>query len=114
MNLELSSFATITHHDGAIICSYETVLDLPLDAAKPKLIAVIEAIQRYVENENGIVGHIKAFAEESGQAMTFSATGGKVSTLPGDNVQTSISLAVIVFDVNEKELQSLVEDLFDE
>ena len=110
--MELNPFAQITHHEGAIICSYETILDLPLDAVQPKLTELIETVQAHVLNQNGIVGHIKAYAEEQGRSLSFSATGAKVTLLPGCGEVTSVSFTAIVFGIEEKTLQYLVEDYF--
>lgn len=112
MKLDLDSFAKITHHEGAIVCSYETVLDLPLDAVEPQMIRLMEAVQNHIEQQNGLVGHIKAHSEESGRTLTFSAAGSKVTILSGPGVQTSVSFTAIAFSVDDKKLQLLVEDLF--
>ena len=110
----LSDFAKITHHEGAIVCSYETVLPLPLDQVQPRLETLMEAVARFVEGQKGILGHIKVHASESGRSVTLSTTGSGVSAIPGCNEETAVSFTAIVFAVEEKALCALVENLFEE
>lgn len=114
MDLDLCSFAKITHHEGAIVCSYETVLDLPLETVEPKLVNLMEMLQTYIELQSGLIGHIKAHAEESGRTRSLSAVGSEVTVLSGQQVQTTVSFTAIVFFVDENQLQRKVEQLFDE
>lgn len=114
MELEMIDFATITHHGGAIICSYNTVLNHPLDTAQMQITNLIVAIQQFIETQGGFVGHIKAYLEEEGRGCALSATGGAVSVTPGCSEQTAVHFTAIVFSVDEKKLQILVEQLFEE
>lgn len=114
MELEINGFATITHHGGAIVCSYETELDISLETVQPRIVKLIHQVQTYVEETGGIVGHIKAYAEESRKSLTFSGTGGDVSVITGQNTLTSVSFAAIVLLTDEKALRQKVEQLFDE
>ena len=110
----VSDFAKITHHEGAIVCSYETVLPFPLPQVQPQLETLLEKVSRFVEAQEGIVGHIKVHASESGRCVTLSTTGNGVTATPGCNEETAVSFTAIVFAVDEKKLRTLVEQLIDQ
>lgn len=110
----LTNFAKISHHEGAIVCSYETVIPLSLPRLQPKLEALMEEVARFVDTSGGIIGHIKAHASESGRSVTLSTAGADVTATPGFCEETEVSFTAIVFAADEKKLQSLVEQLFDE
>ncbi len=114
MELELTGFAKITHHQGAIVCSYETMLTLPLDQAQNALTGLMEQLQQFVDAQGGIIGHIKAHIQEQGRAVSLSTTGDGVHATDSSATETQVRFVAIVFAVEERRLQTLVEELFAE
>lgn len=104
--------AVITHHEGSIICAYETVVKLPLVKIGLQMETLLEKVQDFVNRSGGIVGHIKAYLEEHGAGMFLSAAGGTIQSqqIAGKSVQ--IYFTAIVFACDEDMLSREVEALF--
>lgn len=115
MNMdEINCGTIVTHIDGASVFSYETTVDQPLETVLKALESLIRTVQKQVNDSGGIVGHIKAFAEEHCRSTVLSSTGDQVHILTGSMGQTKISFTAIVFCVNDTELRCLIDELFSE
>ena len=110
--VEINCGTVVTHLDGASVFSYETTVDLPLETVTKSLEVLIRAIQKQVNDSGGIVGHIKAFAQENGRSAVLSSTGNEVHVISGSTGQTDISFTAIVFCVNETDLRDQIDNLF--
>ena len=110
--VEINCGTVVTHLDGASVFSYETTVDLPLETVTKSLEVLIRAIQKQVNDSGGIVGHIKAFAQENGRSAVLSSTGNEVHIISGSTGQTDISFTAIVFCVNETDLRDQIDNLF--
>lgn len=108
----LKDHAVITHHEGSIICAYETVVKLPLAQIKLQMEMLFEKVQDFVSSSGGIVGHIKAYLEECGDGTFLSATGGTIQSQQIEEKSVQIYFAAIVFACDENMLSREVEALF--
>ena len=111
--LEIDGLAQITHHGDAIICSFETILDCGLEEAKEKVLTAIKMVEQLVNEENGLIGHIKAHIKESGRSISISTTGGPATIMNGISTETEVSFTAIVFFVNEIILREIIERQFE-
>lgn len=108
----LKDQAVITHHEGSIICAYETAVKLPLSKIRLQMETLLEKVQDFVNSSGGIVGHIKAYLEERGEGIFLSAAGGTIQSQQIEEKNVQIYFAAIVFACDENMLSREVEALF--
>lgn len=105
------SLVTVKHHEGSTVFSFEGESSRPWEELEPKIKDLIERIQQEIERINGIVGHIKAFAQDEGASAAFSATGGEIHTKFGKPRVTKINFAAIVFVEEEDTILEMMEEV---
>ncbi len=100
-------------HDGALVCSANRHISADLEPVRQNLEREIGLLDKWVEEHDGITGHIKAIISVNGPACRISATGGEVEskTIPLKNIH--VSIAAIVFNVDQKTLEKRIESLFE-
>ena len=100
-------------HDGALVCSANRHISGDLEPVRQALEREIGLLDKWVEEQDGITGHIKAIISVNGPAYRISATGGEVEskTIPLKNVH--VSIAAIVFQIDQKTMEQRIESLFE-
>ena len=101
----------ITHHENALIVSVEREISGDYNHVKETLALGLEELANWVEDQNGLVGHIKAHLSEKGSSAMLSTTGDAVQIKETSNPGILINLAVIVFVENEAGLTDQVDRL---
>lgn len=104
---------SITHHENAVIVSAEQEIPGDYAQAKEVLALGLKKLADWVENQNGLVGHIKAHLSAKGNSAMLSTTGDAVQIKETDSTGVLINLAVIVFVENEAGLADQVARLLD-
>lgn len=105
------SMVSVKHHEGSTVFSYEGESALPLESLKEPVSRLILSIQEEVDRQGGIVGHIKAFAEDEGASLVFSSTGDEVNVIPGKLRTTKLHIAAIVFVSDDAPIVELMEEI---
>jgi hypothetical protein len=92
-----------SRHEGALILSTQIVVNVPYSRMVKAVENALNGLAAWVDDHNGVIGHIKASVSENGRSSTISNTGdGAVSKeFAGD--LTTVSMASIVFAVPESE-----------
>ena len=104
------SLVSVKHHEGSTVFSFESESDKPFEQLQDMITGLIHRLQQEIERQDGIVGHIKAFAQDEGASCAFSATGGDIHTKPGKLRCTKINFAAIVFVDEEDPIAELMEE----
>lgn len=101
---------TIRKHEGGTIFSYEGSSERPLELLRAPLTSLIAHIQEEVEQQGGIIGHIKAYLSDSGASAVFSSVGEEIHITSPCQRETSIHFTAIVFACSEAPLAELIEE----
>lgn len=104
----------VTYHEGSTIFSYDCETELSLDQLRQPLTHLMEALRDEVDRQEGIVGHIKAFVEDSGASVSFSCTGDQIYLTPGRQRTTVLHFAAILFGCEEQPIIELMDEAFSE
>ncbi|MDR3148943.1 MAG: hypothetical protein LBT88_02845 [Oscillospiraceae bacterium] len=91
-------------HDGARIVSVTAPFrTTEPDKAVSRLEAELAAASKRLESAGAIIGHLKAFLEPSGGAVTLSATGG-AATVSGQ-FEFTLGITFIVYNAPDETVQ---------
>lgn len=101
-------FLSLLDHAGSLVASYRFTLDCSLDEAKSKLSAFALAISNAVDERGGLVGHVKAFAREQGDAFRISVTTDTPDVLDFPGRSVLVEGVAIVVAVDKEWYQELV------
>ncbi|MBU4440692.1 MAG: hypothetical protein L6276_02520 [Acetobacterium sp.] len=102
---------SITHHENAVIVSAEREISGDYAQVKETLALGLKELADWVDNQNGLVGHIKAHLSAKGNSAMLSTTGDAVQIKETEGTGILINLAVIVFVENETGLADQVTQL---
>ncbi|WP_368292988.1 hypothetical protein [Dehalobacter sp. TBBPA1] len=105
---------TVTHHEGAVIFSAERVIAKEYSWVRDRLNKELQSLAGWVEDQGGLVGHIKAFLIETGYSCMLSTTGGDVQIKETLKPKVTVNIALIVFIKNESELYSKLAETLKE
>ncbi|HIX59041.1 MAG TPA: hypothetical protein IAA45_04910 [Candidatus Blautia gallistercoris] len=95
---------TVSRHQEAVIFSCEEEYPEELVQRKEKTAALIGELQKVIEAQGGLVGHIKAYLEESGCSVSLSGTGGPVTEQETFCRKVKLYFTAIAFAVEEEEI----------
>jgi hypothetical protein len=100
-------------HNGALVCSANKHLTGDLERIKNRLALEAGLLDKWVEEQGGITGHIKAIVSVNDPVCRISATAGEVDVkeLPIKNVH--VSLVAIVFEIDKIALEQQINSLLD-
>ena len=104
------SLVNVKHHEGSTVFSFEGESNLPWEVLQETIKDLIDRIQQEIDRQDGIVGHIKAFAEDEGGSAAFTATGYEIHTKLAKPRCTKINFAAIVFVSEEDAILKMMED----
>ena len=117
-NFEAAAFdvalTKVTHHEGSTIFSYDCETDLPMEQLRETMTRLMEALRDEVDRQEGIIGHIKAFIEDSGASASLSCTGDQIYVTEGRKRTTVLHFAAILFGCQEQPIVELMDDVFSE
>ena len=102
-----------THsHEGATICSFEK--DSTADKAQvtTAMEQCINTLERWLDETDATIGHVKGYVRESGPVTTFSTVGCGLNIEEHGGQTLSIGFASIVFGPTEEELKDKVAEIF--
>lgn len=109
-----------TLHEGAVAVSGEKIFpDRQLEAVQKCMIEAFSAMNEWVLERGGIIGHIKGFIASTEKSLMLSATGAEVDcrlheTAGKAHDGVHVSVACIVFNISQLELEEKLIALFDE
>jgi len=100
-------------HDGAVVISTEREIQGSIKVIKDKLETEIKNLAKWVEEKDGIVGHIKAYinSEGLGYMLSYTAAEVQLKEVPPTNIH--VSLTAIVFSVNLYDLECRFAEVFE-
>lgn len=101
-------------HDGALVCSGNKQLTGDLEQVRQNLTHEIELLDKWVDEQEGITGHIKAIISVNGPAYRLSSTGGEVESKKLELKNIHVSVVAIVFQVDQETMEHRIESLFAE
>lgn len=104
----------VTYHEGSTIFSYDCETDQTLEQLREPLTRLMEALRDEVDRQEGIIGHIKAFVEDSGASVSLSCTSDEVYETVGKQRSTVLHFAAIVFAVDEQPIVEMLDAAFSE
>lgn len=104
---------TTEFHNNALVCSANRHVTGDLEEIKKRLAFETGALDRWVEEEGGITGHIKTIVSANGPVCRISATAGEVDIkeLPIKNFH--VSLVAIVFEIDKADLERRINSVLD-
>lgn len=108
-----------TLQEGALAVSGESNFpEQQIAALEPIIIAEFNAIAAWVLERDGIIGHIKGFITAKDKSLMLSVTGAEIDCRlyetagqPNDGVK--VSVACIVFNIPQLELEEKLMAIFD-
>lgn len=95
--------------DGALVCSCSRKLTGDMEKIRKYLEKELGLLDTWVEENNGITGHIKAIISVNGPAYKISATAGEVETINLGLKNIHVGIVVIVFQVEQKKIEKRIE-----
>ncbi|UWG96712.1 hypothetical protein LPY66_17800 [Dehalobacter sp. DCM] len=101
----------VTHHEGAVIFAAERVIAREYTWVKDTLEKELKALADAVEDQGGLVGHIKAFLTDQSNSAMLSATDGNVQIKETRHPKVMVNIAAIVFVKNEVLLHKKFADM---
>ena len=101
---------TARQEDGALVCSVSKHITGDIEQVKQNLEKELGLLDAWVEEQEGITGHIKAIISVNGPVYSISATAGEVETSNLGLKNLHISIAVIVFQVDQKSIEKRIEE----
>jgi hypothetical protein len=104
---------TSDFHNNALVCSANRLLTGDLEQIKKRLASEAGLLDKWVEDQGGITGHIKAIVSVNGPVCRISATGGEVDVKELQITNVNVSLVAIVFEIEQKALEKRVKSLLD-
>lgn len=109
--------ATI-HEEALAVSGESSYQDLQIEAVKQIIMEEFNAMDAWIDQRGGIIGHIKGFVATPEKSLMISATGAELGCrfleIEGrlfDGVQ--VSLAWIVFNIPQLELEKKLIEIFD-
>jgi hypothetical protein len=99
----------LNHHDAALVVSGKLTVSGDSEGIKVKLAAALEAAAARVNDLGGIVGHIKASADERRITM-MSVTEDTVMVKPAPEQVVGIIMTAIIFAVDDDDAIDIVKD----
>ena len=85
-----------------------------LEQLREPLNELMCALRDEVNRQEGIIGHIKAFVEDSGASISMSCTDDEIYVTKGKERKTVFHFAAILFAVEEDPIVELMDDAFSE
>lgn len=104
----------ITYHEGSTIFSYDCETEIPMAELQEKLSKLLAEVRDEVDRQDGIIGHIKAFVEDSGASVSMSCTGDDIYATQGRARKIVMHFAAILFSVEEDPIVELLDEVFSE
>jgi len=104
---------SITHHENAVIVSAEREISGDFTQTKETLTLGLKELADWVDNQNGLVGHIKAHLAEKGKSAMLSTTGDEVQVKEIHHPTVILNLAVIVFVADEDGLANHISAMIE-
>lgn len=104
---------TSDFHNNALVCSANRHISGDFEQLKKKLAEEAGLLDKWVEEQGGITGHIKAIVSVNGPVCRISATGGEVDIKELQIINVHVSLVAIVFEVDKTVLEHRIISLLD-
>jgi hypothetical protein len=104
---------TFNIHNGALVCSANRHLIGDLEEIKNRLATEAGLLDKWVEEQGGITGHIKAIVSVNSPVCRISATAGEVDVKELPIRDVHVSLVAIVFEIDQAVLKQQVETLLE-
>lgn len=106
---------TMSRHDDAIIGTVVINIKGDYESGVNTLKRCMNEVARWVEDEGGLVGHIKAFVREEVRSCMISVPeAGDVQIKEGGCRQICVENANIVFGVDIEKFEEKLKDLYKE
>ena len=105
-----SGYADCTTHEEASVASATGTIALPLEEAREALRQVLSGIGAWVDENEGIIGHIKCSLKTE-HMVSLSVTLDEVQEKESDIPGVQLTLAAIVFGVEPVDLRDKVIEL---
>ncbi|WKY43320.1 hypothetical protein Q5O14_11715 [Eubacteriaceae bacterium ES2] len=112
-SLQHDNGITSYNHDKALVCSGERNMVGDPEEVKKKLADQINLLVNWIEQEDGIIGHIKAIVKYNECSMMLSTTGDNLTIKEMIDPKVQVSLVAIVFNMNVNSLEKQLDLLFD-
>lgn len=100
-------------HDEAVVVSGKREIPGSLEKVKEDLTKELDKLAEWIEDQGGIVGHIKAYLDGAGDGYMLSNTGGGVQCTRAAGTGVHVNIAAIVFQVEIKETECRVAQIFE-
>ncbi|MCF0230298.1 MAG: hypothetical protein HUJ76_11490 [Parasporobacterium sp.] len=102
-----------THnHEGATICSFEKDSNKNADTLVPAMEDCIKNLEKWLDEHEALIGHVKGYVKESGPVTTFSTVGNGLNVEKHEGAGAAVGFAAIVFGPAEEELKDQVAQVF--
>lgn len=100
-------------HDGALVCSGNKQITGDLEHVKQHLEKEVALLDAWVEEREGITGHIKAIISVNGPVCRISATGGELESKNLGLKNIHVSIVAIVFQIDREIMENRIESLLE-
>ena len=102
-----------THnHEGATICSFEKDVKSDAEPVIKNMKECIGILEKWLDENNALIGHVKGYVKEAGPITTFSTVGYGLNVEKHDSTTVCVGFASIVFGPSEEELKDKVAEIF--
>lgn len=112
-SLQHDNGITSYNHDEALVCSGERNMVGDPEEVKKKLADQINLLVDWIEQEGGIIGHIKAIVNYNASSMMLSTTGDDLTVKEMTDPKVQVRLVAIVFNIDAHSLEKQLDLFFD-
>jgi len=102
-----------THsHEGATICSFEKDVRKEQAEVVALMEQCIHALEKWLDETDAVIGHVKGYVKETGSVTTFSTVGYGLNVEQHEGDTISVGFAAIVIGPSEEALKDKVSEIF--
>ena len=94
-------YLTLMEHQGSLVASYRFQMTGKLDTVQDEVASFATGIADAVTSQGGLVGHVKAFAQEIGDSCRISVTLHDPDIMEFENETVKVEGVAIVMLVDE-------------
>lgn len=100
----------VEEKDGVVDVAGVRIVEGDYDALEEQAITEMEMLTQWVEQQGGIVGHVKIYLEERGSASSLTCAGGQVHVDRTKESKTNVILSAVILNVDADKVKCRIAE----